>query len=608
MFSVDLLVAVVPMHPHSLRRTAGRALVAIFASAIVFSAHAQTVTALTLTSGQTDLVSYGGSTSSFATFIGGVELNSFVGATTFYGAGYTGTRSTIANISGGLAYTGHEATSKIGQVFSGTGALTGTAAVTAHETECSSMAAGYYAGNPYSSASNATSYSSGIAYGANLWSGNVATSISANGSFGITTNSVFSTYYNALIGGVGGSTANIVTSSWGSTSTDAATQRSLSAGADLTSLSIDAVVAASHKLVVFAAGNNGAAGSTANILYSPGSPAGGNNALVVGAAGPNNYTANASYGSRASFSAYGPSAALIATTSSGGTIVNESVAQRARVDILAPGQGIVGAYTQAGTYSAGDGTSFATPIVAGGAGLIEDAGQALGFTNATDNRVVTAILQNSATQLAGWTNNAATGADGVYRTTQALDFQQGAGEMNLTKAYDQLTGGTHDVAGTGGGAVLAKGWDYGELNVGRSNDYTMSLLGGSSFESTLRFDSGAGFGTVNSDGSLTSSSNLAYQYMSDFSIQLLLGSGPTATLLAESSALYTTSELFNYAIGTTGLYTLRVNYLGDIYNLSGHGAVGYGLAWYGVQAAPEPASLAALGLGALAMLRRRKRA
>ncbi|RYG87801.1 PEP-CTERM sorting domain-containing protein [bacterium] len=565
--------------------------------------------------GQNMLVTYKG-TDTFANFVGGIELNGFVGAKTFYNAGYTGTRATIANIEGGLAFTGHEMTSKVSQVFSGVGALTGAAAIQDHATNCTSMAGGYDPTRPYDgqSGANHTSYSAGIAYGANLWSGNIATSINAtSGSFSTSTNSTFTAYYNALIGGINGATANIATSSWGSTSTTATGQRQLSAGLSTDARIIDAIVSRSNKLIVFAAGNNGDAASA--ILRTPGSPAGGNNALVVGASGTNNTaTPSAAFNARAYFSAYGPSAALVATSGTSGTVINEAIAQRARVDILAPGQGIVGADVDAGYYSGGDGTSFATPIVAGGAALIEDAGSALGYGNVTDNRVVTAILQNSATKLAGWTNNS-TVTGGVQRTTQALDFQQGAGQMNLTGAYDQLTGGTHDLTGLTGGTVQAKGWDYAELNLGGTNDYLLGdagtgLLAGSLFTTTLRFNSGATYGTGSASG--VTASQLQYQYLSNFSLQLFQLGGATPTLVAESNAAYITSEHFQFTIADTASYMLRVSYLDDVYSLNGpHANVGYGLAWSGVAspaAVPEPATFAALGLGLAALLRRRKRA
>lgn len=589
-----------------------RALILVTLAALAGAAQAQTISAFATDSGQNQIVTFK-DTSSFNNFVSGIEINGFIGAKTFYNAGYTGTRSTVANVEGGIASSNHEMTSKILQTFYGVGALNTAAAIQDHATACTSMIAGYDAARPYDGLAGQThtSYSTGIAYGANLWTGNLATAIGAGGSFSTSTNSTFTAYYNALIGGIGGKTANIASSSWGSTSTNLTTQRSFAAGLTFDAISIDAIVSHSNKLIAVAAGNNGTVGNgtTQAILRAPGSPAGGNNALVVGASGPNNFnTPGSAYNSRASFSAYGPSSAFVAITGQSGNVINEATAQRARVDILAPGVGIVGAASGGpGNYLGGDGTSFATPIVSGGAALVEDVAKSRGFLNAMDNRVVIAILQNSATKLTGWTNNSSV-VGGVQKTTQALDFQQGAGEMNLDKAYGQLTVGTHDVAGTGGGKVAAQGWDLGALSLGGSNDYTMNLTGGTTFTSTLRFNSGADYGALGADNSVNQA-NLQFQYLSNFSLQLYSGIGATATLLAESNAAYITSEHFMFNLATSGLYTLRVNYLSDVYNLTGHGAIGYGLAWSGTgSAVPEPATWAVLGLGVAALARRRRKA
>src|SRR6185295_12384540 len=55
-----------------------------------------------------------------------------------------------------------------------------------------------------------------------------------------------------------------------------------------------------------------------------------------------------------------------------------------------------------------EGTSFASPIVAGGAALVVDAGYAnFGTPQAVDGRVIKAVLLNSADKPFGWTNNTA---------------------------------------------------------------------------------------------------------------------------------------------------------------------------------------------------------
>jgi len=88
---------------------------------------------------------------------------------------------------------------------------------------------------------------------------------------------------------------------------------------------------------------------------------------------------------------------------------------RAPVDLVAPGENLTLAYYGGGTggnafggpvtlqnnlYSSGlNGTSFAAPIVAGGAALVASAGKALYTSDAKaiDGRVIKAVLMNSAT-------------------------------------------------------------------------------------------------------------------------------------------------------------------------------------------------------------------
>ena len=98
------------------------------------------------------------------------------------------------------------------------------------------------------------------------------------------------------------------------------------------------------------------------------------------------------------------------------------------------------------------GTSFAAPVVAGGATLMADAARAkLGNdTQALDGRVIKATMLNSADKLHfgsfsdNWTNgqNSYVSGSGLITTTQALDYAMGAGSLNLDKAYDQRSRGS----------------------------------------------------------------------------------------------------------------------------------------------------------------------
>jgi len=154
------------------------------------------------------------------------------------------------------------------------------------------------------------------------------------------------------------------------------------------------------------------------------------------------------------------------------------------------------------------GTSFAAPTVAGGAGLLVDAGKSIyGNNDSIDGRVIKAALLNSASKLNGWDNGQVDIA-GAIVTTQALDFEQGAGALNLNRAFDQYVdssnGGDVDTAGVLGfakgdvGDVGAVGWDLGEVSADDSNFYYIDSLleGGTEFNVTTTWFADRGIGTL----------------------------------------------------------------------------------------------------------------
>lgn len=105
------------------------------------------------------------------------------------------------------------------------------------------------------------------------------------------------------------------------------------------------------------------------------------------------------------------------SSSSGPTLDNG----RCKPDIIAPG----------------DETSYSTPLIAGAAAVLLQAGlrgDGGNDTNAaTDSRTVKALLLNGAVKPANWTNS----------PSQPLHFHYGAGVLNVFNAYKQLAGGKH---------------------------------------------------------------------------------------------------------------------------------------------------------------------
>jgi hypothetical protein len=129
-------------------------------------------------------------------------------------------------------------------------------------------------------------------------------------------------------------------------------------------------------------------------------------------------------------------------------------------------------------YAPGGSTSGATPLVAGSATLLMQAGlrgDGGGDTNAaSDMRTVKALLLNGAIKPNGWTNGPGT----------PLDARHGAGWVNVFNSYQQLIGGKHSaieglavetnglhlpMSGLGSSNPL-RGWDFRTLSSSMSND------------------------------------------------------------------------------------------------------------------------------------------
>jgi hypothetical protein len=278
---------------------------------------------------------------------------------------------------------------------------------------------------------------------------------------------------------------------------------------------------------------------------------------------------------------------------------------RAVVDIVAPGDSMQSAYyggaTGGNTWGAPvsgsnlyttyvAGTSASAPIVAGGATLLDSASHVMGLgDNSRDGRVIKAVLMNSADKIAGW-NNGQSLINNVVTTTQSLDWNLGAGRMDLNTAYDQYLSGTEDVSGLAGGSIGKIGWDYGQLNsVGNHNDYVFNtdLLGGTMLDVTLTWYRHTAFNTYTyASGELS---------LANFDLEVW--DSTFTTLIATSDSLYNGSEELHFALPSTGEYGLRVKYTSNLFGTAV--AEDYGLAWSDTTVVPEPGQLAML-LGAAA--------
>jgi len=150
---------------------------------------------------------------------------------------------------------------------------------------------------------------------------------------------------------------------------------------------------------------------------------------------------------------------------------------RSKPDIVAPGNCLAAAMDDPDKYEAtGDWSSFATPIVAGAAGLLvqkakEDPALSLAVSPAGGNCVIKAILMNSATKLPYWHKGQLEIEDDHIAP---LDQIQGAGMLNAANAYEHLVAGQMNP-----GEVLPTGWDLNLLTAGQEsgNAYRIPLAG-----------------------------------------------------------------------------------------------------------------------------------
>lgn len=503
-----------------------------------------------------------------------VNLAEATGATTFYSHGIYGQNVTAWVVDAQVAGTNlfpALAFANLTETYVPAGVVTDPGN---HATWCAALLGGYASPGYY--------LNTGLAPGISMGSAALAATVNPDGSFEMSTNS-FSSYRYAA------SRADVVSTSIGDSSDNA--------GAGTLSGLLDSLAHAyPHTVMVAAAGNDGPASGTV------GGPASGYNTISVGAlGGPTNYSAVASFSSR------GP----LQTAWYDGTntyVYGGGMPSRPGVDLVAPGSGIVmPAVIGPNSISYYDisGTSFATPLVAGGAALLDSTAKSFfdaSLTNAaTRSEVIKAVLMNSADKLPGWDNGQQITA-GVITTTQALDWAMGAGKMNLNAAFSQYTTSAVITSGSGifqtgfTAPVQSAGWAFGTASLGGHNDYQFlnQLLGGQQLSVTLAWMRDR---TWNAD--IADYVDIAQAEL-DLMIYRITSDGEQ--LVAQSISPVGTVQHLSFLLGDPGTYDIRVGYSTNLFDFSGTYALqDYGLAW-SASGVPEPSDWALILLGGIAVV------
>jgi hypothetical protein len=538
-------------------------------------------------------------------FIWAQEANDLIGTAALYSMGYWGISVTIANVEGGLVWDDHSVFASRLEgiqlaIAPGITWLYSPATLNANSSipydEESAPGAGQYDGHATAVAAmmaglglyenNLTVLGTGIAPLAAIQSGAIAQSWDPeqNGTFTISKES-FLTPYLQYFSGPG--RVDVINSSWGYTDPTgrAVDETGVSYAGLLDGLAHDNPTVA----LVVAAGNDGP-------TAAPGGLAAGFNGISVGALDYNDnhvYDHPAEFASGAPLDFYNPQT---------GQIIS---GVRAGVDLAAPGTGMVLAAYDPGHPAETDlyyinaaGSSFAAPMVSGGIALLKDLAKNTmpGNDAALDTRVIKAVLMAGATRTAGWDNGQALN-DGIIETTQSLDYQVGAGLINLTRSAELYQQPATD-SRTGLGL---NGWDLAQIGNGDSVDYVLTYTV-SDIELTvaLTWFSNTIFDAVNETYEDLSLSNL------NLSVWLL--DGEVSQLLATSHSLYNNTELLRLELDGGFTYGFTVTFDDMLYDVTMTEASAlfetYALAWSAV-AIPEPATWAVwlAGLMVLAVVK-----
>ena len=484
-------------------------------------------------------------------------------------AGFLGSSTVVANVEAGHIWFGHEVFIRPETVTNGFTNFVNVNAL--NELDYHATMVGHVlAGSGY----NGSGYSYlgvGMAPEASVLSGSVAVQFSTNnvGSFATTYDSVM-TPYRAFFTGEGSVRADVINSSWGGNDPAAVSPQMVA---------LDGLAAQNTDVaLVVSAGNSG--------NQPVGSPADGFNNIAVGSLGGKNFLVPSAFSSRGMNDFYNP-------------VTDEMVEDaRVAVQIAAPGEAFfLAAYLgNSGGLGAAlpgitvepppsdqyfynmDGTSFASPMVAGGLAQLKDAARRDAVWNlnevehAFDTRVAATVLMAGALETYGWDNGQRMTSEGYLATSQALDASTGAGALQLMRSAEAYLLGSR---GDGGSVIEGSGWDFAQIGVGSSKDYMFAgsmvqdveLTVGLNWFAGRDYDMATGVGSNLSFADL----NLEVWEVLDESFSSLVG---------QSATIYNNTEFLRLDLSAGKTYGLRVTFDGMVYDQTpGVLSESYGLAW-----------------------------
>lgn len=514
-----------------------------------------------------------------APFVGGSPqwvkfVNDSVGWRPYAEAGFLGSSTVVGNIEAGHIWSGHEVFQRPPSSTNGYIMYSNAHALNQldyHATMVGHVLAG--------AGFNGTGYSFvglGMAPDAAVISGTVATNFSATdaGAFGTSYQSVITPYRAFMTGEGVPRSADVINSSWGGPDTVAVSPEALA---------LDGLAAQNRFSALVA--------SAGNFTNAPvGWPGSGFNGITVGALGGMNFLSPTEYSSRGLVHFYNP---VTATTVSNARVAVD-IAAPANDLFLAAYLGNQGSLPYAAPFlveepsPTGDyfynqgGTSFASPIVAGGLAVLKDVANRDLFwnlnslTNAKDTRVAKSVLMAGAVETFGWDNAQTRGSNGAIVTTMALDRVAGAGAMDMGRSGDAYFFGTRDLPGTNGGAISSAGWDFGAVGLGANIDYVFagSFVQPAELTVSLNWFAGRSFDMETNLGS-----NLSF---ADLNLEVWeVTGGLFSSLVASSSTIYNNSEYLRLDLLGGKTYGLRVTFDEMVFDQTAAGVdeESYGLAW-----------------------------